>query len=480
METVSARHISKKDLLLERLRGGRHLSGQQRVSLTLLLCGPAFLAQLASVLLQFIDASMVGSLGANPAASIGLIATSTWLFGGFSYAICQGFSVQVAHLVGSNDFRGARQVLREGLSSCLGLSLIMAVIGVIISPVLPYWLGGSPEIAGEASEYFFIFSLSVPFMQVMWLCSTMLQCSGNIKLPSILEVVMCFLDVIFNFFLIFSERDIQLFGMELTVPGAGMGVKGAALGTCLAMAITAALMLWFTLIKSPILSLRGESGSFKPSRKVLKNAIGISGPICLQNIAMRGAYIAGTVIVAPLGPIALAANNLAIIAESVCYTPGYGLADAATTLVGQSIGAERQNLAKSFSRITMALGMGMMTLLGALLFFMAPQIMSLLCDDPDIISLGSYVLRIEAFAETMYAASIVAYGCCVGAGDTTIPSILNLSSMWIVRIGLAVWLTPKIGLAGYWIPMCIELNVRGILFLFHIRGKGWINKNFAR
>ena len=244
------------------------------------------------------------------------------------------------------------------------------------------------------------------------------------------------------------------------------------------MAVTAALMIWFTLFKSPILAINKEKGSFRPSAKVLRNAFGISGPICLQNIAMRGAYIAGTVIVAPLGPIAIAANNFAIIAESLCYTPGYGLADSATTLVGQSIGASRRQLARSFSKITISLGMGMMTVLGAVMYFFAPEMMSLLSQDPEIIELGASVLRIEAFAETMYAASIVAYGCCVGAGDTVVPSILNLSSMWFVRIGLAVWLTPKIGLAGYWIPMCIELNVRGILFLLRIRGNGWMKKIF--
>ena len=478
MEIATAKKASVKDFLLEGIRNGRDLSTGQQVKLTLLLCGPAFLAQLASVLLQFIDASMVGSLGAKPAASIGLVATSTWLFGGFSYAICQGFSVQVAHLIGSNDFKGARKVLREGLTSCLGISLILLAVGVSISQFLPYWLGGSEDIAAEASAYFLIFSLSLPFMQIMWFCSTMLQCSGNMKLPSILEVVMCLLDVVFNFLLIFPTREISLAGFDITVPGAGMGVRGAALGTGLSMAVTAALMRWFTLFKSPILAINKEKGSFRPSAKVLRNAFGISGPICLQNIAMRGAYIAGTVIVAPLGPIAIAANNFAIIAESLCYTPGYGLADSATTLVGQSIGASRRQLARSFSKITISLGMGMMTVLGAVMYFFAPEMMSLLSQDPEIIELGASVLRIEAFAETMYAASIVAYGCCVGAGDTVVPSILNLSSMWFVRIGLAVWLTPKIGLAGYWIPMCIELNVRGILFLLRIRGNGWMKKIF--
>lgn len=465
-----------KDILLEGIRNGAELTKGQQFRLTMLLCAPAILAQLASVLLQFIDASMVGSLGANPSASIGLIATTTWLFGGFLFAACQGFSVQVAHLIGANDFKAARQVLRESLTSCIGLSLSLALIGVLISPFLPHWLGGGDEIVADASKYFFIFSLSLPFMQITWLGGTMLQCSGNMKLPSILDVVMCLLDVIFNFFLIFPTRDISFLGLDLTVPGAGLGVTGAALGTGLAMAVTAGIMMWCVLVRSPELNLRQDRGSFRPSAKCLRNAFGISGPMWLQNVAMRGAHIAGTVIVAPLGAVAIAANNFAITAEALCYMPGFGMADAATTLVGQSLGAAREKLARSFSKITLLSGMTIMTILAAIMFLFAPQIMSVLSSDASVVELGAQVLRIEAFAETLYAASIVAYGSCVGAGDTLVPSVLNFGTMWVVRIGLALILTPSMGLLGYWIPMCIELNVRGILFLLRIRGRGWMKK----
>lgn len=468
-----------KDILLEGIRNGAELTKGQQFRLTMLLCGPAILAQLASVLLQFIDASMVGSLGANPSASIGLIATTTWLFGGFLFAACQGFSVQVAHLIGANDFKAARQVLRESLSSCIGLSITLALIGVAISPWLPRWLGGGEEIVADASSYFLIYSLSLPFMQITWLGGTMLQCSGNMKLPSILDVVMCLLDVIFNFFLIFPTRLVNIFGMEMTMPGAGLGVTGAALGTGLAMAITAGIMMWFVMVRSPELNLRQERGSFRPTAKCLRNALGISGPMWLQNVAMRGAHIAGTIIVAPLGAVAIAANNFAITAEALCYMPGFGMADAATTLVGQSLGAAREKLARSFSRITLLSGMAMMTFLAAVMFVFAPQIMSVLSSDADVVALGAQVLRIEAFAETLYAASIVAYGSCVGAGDTLVPSVLNFGTMWLVRIGLALILTPSMGLLGYWIPMCIELNVRGILFLLRIRGRSWMKKALA-
>jgi putative MATE family efflux protein len=419
---------------------------------------------------------MVGSLGAGPSASIGLVSTTTWIFMGFAMAASQGFSVQVAHLIGSNDFEGARKVLRQGLTSVIVFSLFLSLAGQAIAGPLPRWLGGSPDITDDASAYFLTYVRFLPAMQLSFFGSTMLSCSGDTKTPSLLNIMMCVLDIVFNFLLIFPTREISLFGAEFTMPGAGMGVRGAALGTGLAELITAIALLYFLLFRSKELAIVRERGSFRPTALCLKNAFSITGPMWVQNVIMRGAHIASTVIVAPLGPVAIAANSFAITAESFCYMPGYGMGDAATTLVGQSLGAKRRDLVRSFSRITLVLGVGMMSALAVVMYFIAPQIMSLLSNDADVIALGARVLRIEAFAEAGYAAAIVAYGACVGAGDTLVPSIINLGSMWLVRIVPAIFLTRHFGLVGYWLVMCVELNVRGLAMFLRTRGDSWTKK----
>lgn len=463
-----------KDLLLGLIREGRHISRGQRVRLTLLLCGPAILAQLASVLLEFIDAAMVGSLGAEASASIGLVSTTTWIFTGFCIALGQGFSVQLAHRVGAGDFFGARSILRQGMLVVTVFSLILALIGVAIAGPLPRWLGGEEAIRADASAYFFIYAVFLPFMQIGLYGSTMLECSGEMLTPSVLYIGMCVLDVIFNFLLIFPTRELNVLGLSFTVPGAGMGVKGAALGTGIAEVLIGVLMIWIVLFKNKNLAIVGEKGSFIPTRECMAKAFDVTGPMWIQNLVMRGAYIAATLIVAPLGAVAIAANSFAIIAESFVYMPGYGMGDAATTLVGQSLGAGRKDLARSFSRITLGLGVGMMSSLAVLLYFFAPQIMALLSVDPDVVALGARCLRLEAFAEAGYAASIVAYAACVGAGDTKVPTALNFISVWLVRICLALILTPKYGLLGYWIAMLVELNVRGALMVMRISGTRWL------
>ena len=453
------------------------MTGQEQLRLSFLLCLPAILAQFSTILMEYIDAGMVGRLGAEQAAAIGLVSTTSWIFGGFCTASSSGFTVQVAQRIGAGDFVGARSVLRKAFTSLLIFSSALALLGVAISGPLPRWLGGGMELWSDASAYFAIHMAFLPMMQLCYTSGMMLEAAGNMKIPSLCNVLMCLMDVGFNYLFIY---------------GMGMGVKGAAIGTGLSHLLTALVMLWFLLERSPELSLRldrlhtdaeGRTAatpadrSFIPDEDTLQTAFGICGPMWLQNIVMRGAYIISTLIVAPLGTIAIAANAFAIIAESFCYMPGYGMEEAVTTLVGQSVGARRKELARRFAHISTAAGALMMTGLAVLMYAFAPQMMGLLTTDGEVIALGARVLRIEAFAELMYGVSIVAYGACVGAGDTLMPSVMNFASMWVVRIGLALMLTPRFGLVGYWVAMCIELNVRGLLFAGRISGHKWLEKD---
>ena len=464
----------KENKLLKMVQDGLPMTLGQQLSLTVQLSIPAIISQLSSILMQFIDASMVGSLGAEASASIGLVSTTTWLFAGISVACATGFYVQVSHLLGSKDTVNARSVLRQSMVMTMIFSIIVSVIGCAISWPLPRWLGGEEAIRHDASMYFFIFILSLPAMQMNMLASGMLRSSGNMVTPSLLNIVMCLLDVVFNFFLIFPTRTISVFGAEMPVYGAGLGVTGAAIGTALATVIVAALLLYSLCVKSPELNLVQEKGSFRPTKQCFKNAVGIALPMGCERVIMCGAQIMSTVIVAPLGTVAIAANSFAITAESLCYMPGHGVSNAATTLVGQSIGARRRDLTWRFAHISVLMGMAVMTVMGIVMYAAAPGMMGIMTPDLAVQELGAKVLRIEAFAEPMYAASIVVYGVFVGVGDTLVPSIMNLASIWAVRLTLAAALAPEYGLTGVWIAMCIELCFRGIIFLIRLYRKKWL------
>jgi Na+-driven multidrug efflux pump len=195
-----------------------------------------------------------------------------------------------------------------------------------------------------------------------------------------------------------------------------------------------------------------------------------------QSVLMSGAQIVGTMIVAPLGNLSIAANTLAITAESLCYMPGFGIGEAATTLIGQSMGAGRHDLCRSFARMTLYSGMAVMAFMGVVMYIFAPEMMALMTPVDEIVNLGARCLRIEAFAEPMFAASIIAVSVCVGAGDTLKPAVVSLCSMWLVRLTLAYMFSIHYGLVGVWVAMAIELSFRGLLLTIRLfRGK-WMNK----
>ena len=468
--------LRRGEALLLQLQRGKKLSFREQMFLTVWLSVPAMLAQISFIIMQYIDASMVGGLGADESASIGLVSTSTWLFGGLCVAATTGFTVQVAQRIGAGDERTARNLVKMAMVAGIGFSLFLTVAGAGISNRLPVWLGGDEAILKNASSYFLIYVLFLPVMQLNSLAGGMLQSSGNMKVPSILHMFMCLLDVIFNAMLIFPSRPLSAFGGQIWIPGAGLGVTGAALGTALAETVTVIAMLYFLFYKSKSLSLRkGERFYF--SLQSMKSAFKIAAPVGVEQIVMCGAMVASTRIVAPLGTIAIAANSFAVTAESLCYMPGYGIEAAATTLVGQSVGAGRHDLVRRLAWLSTGLGMVIMTCSGILMYAAAPLMIGFLSPDKAIRQLGTAVLRIEAFAEPLYGASIVASGALRGAGDTLIPSCMNFFSMWAIRLPLAAWLAPVMGLKGVWIAMCLELCARGILFLIRLNSKGWLKGN---
>lgn len=456
-------HHTKDELLGMLSRGNGEMTLRQKFRLTVLLSFPAIVAQLSSIVMQMIDAAMLGHLCTDAAAAVGLVSSTIWLFGGFTSAFAAGFSVQVAHRIGAGDAKGARRVIRQGMFAGLVFALLQTVIGVSIAPSLPHWLGASEAICENATRYFTVFSLGEPLIVLNSLAAGSLRCSGNVKVPSMLMIMLCTIDILFNYIFIFIFRQ---------------GAVGAAYGTIVAYAITMVCMVYSMTVKDRWLRFSHDAapfslGHYLPTWQTLKTAGKIGIPISMERGMMSTAQITISAIIAPMGSIAIAANCFSINVESLCYMPGHGVADAATTLVGQSKGAGRRDLMHSFAWISMALGIGIMAFMGVLMWCFAPDMLSVITPDVSVIRLGTDILRIEAWAEPAFAAAMVANAVFIGAGKTLVPSIMNLGSIWIVRVTLTLLLAPAMGLRGVWIAMAVELCVRGTIFVIRLCGKGW-------
>ena len=452
-----------------------HLEWRQMLKCVWALSIPAILAHVTYIIMEYIDAAMVGSLGAAASASIGLVGPLLWLTYGLCSATVQGFSVQVAQFIGAKNLQKSRDTFRQGLIFVVGFSLVLSGIGIWFSPDLPLFLGATPEIYQGAYEYFLVFMIGLPIIMLRILATSMLQSSGSMKSVSFFNSIMCVLDILFNFYFIFPTRYISVAGLQFWLPGAGYGVMGAAIGTITAEAVTAGILLYLSFMRANY--LRQKAGmAWHVTKKCMVDAFKISTPIAAEQCILSGSHVAMMLMVAPLGTVAIAANSFAITAESLCYMPGMGIAIAAVTLVGQSIGARKPDFARGFAKFSVAVGMVTMGLLALLMYIVAPYVFAFLTPVAEVQEMGTEILRIALYAEGFFAIPIVGAGALRGARDTFYPSLINLASVWGIRIPLAYFLVSQNGIHGIWWAMCIELYVRALLFALRLYKQKWNNR----
>lgn len=431
------------------------------------------MAQVSYVVMGYIDSAMVGSLGAAASASIGLISPTLWLLYGVFSSLIQGFSIQVAQYIGANNIGSARDTFRQGMIAALIMSAFVAITGYQISDYIPVWLGASSDIQPDSSAYFMVYVCAMPIICFRMMAAYMLQSSGNMTVPSICNGLMCILDMLFNFLCIFPSREIQFMNIEFWMFGAGLGVKGAALGTGIAEAVMAIFLMWYALTRSKYLFQTMEQPT-RLTRECVSSAARIGVPMAVEQLALNSAMVAMMLIVAPLGTVSIAANSFGVTAEAFCYMPAYGIAIAASTLTGQSVGAKKTDFARGFAWSAIGLGMVVMAITGIIMYFAAPMIFEFMTPDKDVQALGVEVLRIELLAEPLFGAAMIGSGALRGVRDTFIPSIINLFTMWGVRMTMALYLVADYGLKGVWIAMCTELCLRGSLFLLRVYRQKWV------
>lgn len=453
----------------EAMRQGRTITLKEQTALVISLSIPAILEQLVLTMMGYIDTAMVGSVGYEATAALGVVTSTIWLFNGIVNASAIGFSVQVAQYLGAGREKDSRNVLCQAIMFNVLFGLTLASVAFVLSMFLPELLGAEPAIRENARIYFRTVGMFIPFSMASVLYSSIYRCSGNVMVPSMLNIGMCVLDVVFNFFLIYPTREIG----GTTVWGAGLGVQGAALGTGLAQ-VCVGMCLLFLLIKGKgPMKFHGDE-TWKFTGRCMKNALYMATPAALERITLSGAQIVMTAVVTSMGAVAVASNYVAVQTEGICYLPAFGVASAATAIVGQSIGAGRPDMAKRFAFSTVGVGAALIAVTSTIMYIAAPVLTGFLTQEPEVIALSVKVLRIVAFSEPLFAVSIVAIGALRGAGDSKGPFILSLCSMWGIRVLSVILWTKSFGLIGVWGSMTVELAARGILFFVRLWKGKWI------
>lgn len=455
--------------------------GHSRLSVMWRLAWPAIIEQILATMVSYVDTAMVGALGKTASAAVSVNAAPMWLINGVLAGVATGYAVQVSHAVGAGDDEKAKAVIRQGVLASLFCGLAAFALYRSLAHFLPMWLGAVEPVLGEARSYLRVYTYCLIFEGGSAIFSAILRCMGNTKTPLILNTASNVINVILNFFFIYETRTVTFFGNTIVIPGAGMGVTGAALGTVFAWAFAGIVTLLVALRQGDRYAIhRGES--FKPDKGIITTAVKLGLPSAAERAMVNVGQVAMTGVVAAIDDgMSLAANTIATTAEGLCYLPAYGIAAASTAMVGQSVGAQNKEDARAYGSLSAKLGFLLCIGTSICLFLFAYPLASLFNTDQEVVAEAARMLKIVSVSEPFFALSIIYTGALRGARDVRFPMIVGLIAMWGVRIPLAPLLVfgLKLGLAGVWIAMAADLILRGILCTLRWRGKRWERQAFG-
>ena len=450
-----------------------HFLDISMLSVIFTLAWPTMLEQLMQTAVQYIDTAMVGSLGTQATAAVGATSTVNWLIGSTVSSIGVGFLALISQSLGAGDKKTARKASGQAVLMTLTAGILLTCVTTLLSSRVPVWMQVDSGIRDLTARYFLIFYSSLLFRTASIILGTVLRSVGDTKTPMRVGILVNLINVVMNFFLIYPTRSVSLLGTDLTIPGMGLGVEGAALASALSfayggIAITVAVMRHREI--SP------DRGSFRPDWTILRRCFRVAIPNMVQRFITSLGYVVFAAMINSLGDISTAAHTVANTVESAFYIPGWGMQTAAATLSGNAFGARDRYQIRRLGKSLVILEVMLMVLSGGMLFMFAEPLVRLFTKDPEVIRLGTTVLRMVAVSEPFYGIPIVVEGMMQGAGQTVLPLIFNVACMWGIRITGTYICTQVLGLglASAWGCMIAHNMMLFVLFgVCYLKGK-WI------
>ncbi len=440
------------------------------------LAWPALMENLLQTLVTFVDTAMVGALGATATAAVAVTSTPMWLCNGLVMAVSVGGTALVARMTGAGDREGAEATCRQVFLGILALSVVIFTAVFLLAPLIPGWMRADSTLHRDAAAYMRIVTLGfIPNFTGVAL-GAVLRGAGDTKTPMRISLVANLLNVVGNYLLIFPSRTIAPLGLfSMPMWGAGLGVRGAAISTAVSVALGGVWMVY--LISRPRSAVRLRLKRLRPDFAILRRILRVGFPTALERVTINLGQIFFVGMVASLGTAQLAAHHLSITVESLSYMPGYAFAVAATTLVGQALGAGNAETARRQGGLSIRTSIMVMSTVGLAMALFAPALIGLLTPDEQVREIGAGLIRICALEQPFMALNQVCSGALRGAGDTRAPFFVSLVGMWGVRLVLAYLFVFVLGMGvnGAWVAMVLDLAVRGSLMGLRFRRGRWIS-----
>ena len=439
------------------------------------LAWPAILEQFLVCMATLLDTAMVGSIGAVATAAVAVNISSVWLINGFSTALSAGFSYLISHAVGEGDPQKVRSIACQSITGSLILGILLTSGVELVCHPLPHWLGAAPDVIPHAQRYMQILGFGLIPQALSVVLSALFRSSGNTRIPLAANLTSNLVNVIGNYLLIYPSRQIAVGSFRLFMPGAGLGVTGAALSTASSYFLLACILLYMLAAKDTPIRLSLLQSSYRIEKQTLQRLRQISFPVLLERLTLTSGQIALTAMISSLGTVSLAAHYLTNQTEGLLYLPAYGFSYTATALIGQSLGARRYDLADKFAFYICLIGSAVIVTACIPVFLLSGPIIRLFSSDPQVIALGTQTLAIAAATELFFSFFVITCGICRGSGDVRFSLLISIIGMWGFRIGL-VWLATRplqAGVAGVWIAIAVDCAIRMFLCIWRLKSGKW-------
>ena len=439
------------------------------------LTWPLFLEQVLTTLVSYADTAMVGVLGVQATASISITNPFVFLINGVMMALGVGITSYVARSVGAKDYEAAKAYIRHALLLLVCVGLPLCTLILLLHRQIPLWMGAASDIIESSANYLKITSIFRIGALTTMMLGSVFRGRGDMKTPLYINAGVNVLNIAGNYLLINPSHIISLGSLQIHIPGAGLGITGAALSTGFSWLTGGALMIAFLYLKDDPTRIHLRE-PLHPDWGIIRRIVSVSIPTMLERFFLSGASIVVSRAVASLGTVVYAANSVYITAESISFMPGFAFAATATTLTGQSLGAHKPYLAKRYVAHTVAAGMTILSITGTLIYFFAPVLVRLFTPDAAAIAIAVDCLHKVAFIQPIQVAGWIIAGALRGAGDTRWPFYITATCNWLIRaLGAYVCIRVlHLGLPQAVLCACVDSCVSAFVLWLRYRSNRWI------
>ena len=427
------------------------------------LAWPVILENLFQTALGTANMIMVARLGASAIAGVGTAIQVIFVLQAAFAAVTTGTTVLIARFIGARQEGEASLVAKQSLILGAFISVLFAVLGFFFSDWAIAALGAEPDVVQLGGSYLRITSVASITMVYMFIIGGALRGAGDTRTPMVVTGLINVVNIVASYLLIFGK---------LGLPA--LGVPGAAWAAVASRALGALALLWLVARDDAAVSIRGWQG-WKPDLPMTWRISRLGLPSMLEQLAMSGGMLVYGVIAIGLGTVVYATQRVTFQALSFSFMPGFGFAMAATTMVGQCLGAGRPELSERATWHAVRMAVVWMTGMGIAMAVFGQPMMRIFTDDPEMIAIGADSLTVIAFSQPFMAAGMVLAGSLRGAGDTRFPMYTTFLGIWLIRLPLGYLFGPVLGygLSGIYASNVLDGVARAAAAILRYRSGNW-------